>query len=51
MLYGSGLRHGFTNILQEQQYYPVNVGYEHVFHPNGSGQGRHPAALGCRESF
>jgi outer membrane receptor protein involved in Fe transport len=38
MLYSSGLRHGFANQLQEQQYYPVNVGYEHVFHPNGSGK-------------
>lgn len=31
MLYGSGLRAGFANTVQEQQYYPVNVGYEHVF--------------------
>ncbi|HET6252177.1 MAG TPA: TonB-dependent receptor [Tepidisphaeraceae bacterium] len=32
MLYASGLRAGFANTLQEPQYYPVNVGYEHVFH-------------------
>ena len=31
MLYGSGLRAGFANLEQEPQYYPVNVGYEHVF--------------------
>ena len=32
MLYGSGLRSGFANTRQEPQHYPVNVGYEHVFH-------------------
>ncbi|HWE01183.1 MAG TPA: TonB-dependent receptor [Tepidisphaeraceae bacterium] len=32
MLYGSGLRAGFANLMQEQQYYPINIGYEHVFH-------------------
>jgi hypothetical protein len=31
MLYGSGLRAGFANTQQEPQYYPVNVGYEHIF--------------------
>ena len=31
MLYGSGLRAGFANLQQEPQYYPVNLGYEHVF--------------------
>lgn len=30
-LYGSGLRAGFANLIQEPQYYPVNVGYEHIF--------------------
>ncbi|MGD0462838.1 MAG: TonB-dependent receptor [Tepidisphaeraceae bacterium] len=36
VLYGSGLRTGFANLQAEPQYYPVNVGYEHAFHPNGS---------------
>ncbi len=36
ILYGSGLRSGFANSQAEPQYYPVNVGYEHAFHPNGS---------------
>lgn len=36
-LYGSGLRAGFANTHQLQQHYPVNVGYEHVFHPSGPG--------------
>jgi len=36
VLYGSGLRSGFANSQSEPQYYPVNVGYEHAFHPNGS---------------
>jgi outer membrane receptor protein involved in Fe transport len=31
-LYGSGLRAGFANTLKEPQYYPINVGYMHVFH-------------------
>jgi outer membrane receptor protein involved in Fe transport len=35
MLYGSGLRAGFANLMQEPQYYPVNVGYEHTFHLDG----------------
>ena len=35
MLYGSGLRAGFANTVQEPQYYPVNVGYEHIFHLDG----------------
>jgi outer membrane receptor for ferrienterochelin and colicin len=35
-LYGSGLRAGFANSLSEPQYYPVNIGYSHSFHPNGS---------------
>jgi outer membrane receptor protein involved in Fe transport len=35
-LYGSGLRGGFANTHQLQQHYPVNLGYQHVFHLNGS---------------
>ncbi|MGD0141059.1 MAG: TonB-dependent receptor [Tepidisphaeraceae bacterium] len=35
-LYGSGLRSGFANQFSEPPYYPINVGYEHAFHPNGS---------------
>ncbi|MGD0766856.1 MAG: TonB-dependent receptor [Tepidisphaeraceae bacterium] len=35
-LYGSGLRSGFANQFAEPPYYPINVGYEHAFHPNGS---------------
>jgi len=38
ILYGSGLRSGFANDMAEPQYYPVNIGYEHTFHPNGSGR-------------
>lgn len=34
-LYGSGLRGGFANTHQLQQHYPVNCGYEHVFHLDG----------------
>ena len=30
-LYGSGLRNGFVNTEHEKPYYPVNVGWEHVF--------------------
>lgn len=37
ILYGSGLRAGFANTMHEPQYYPVNVGFEHVFHPAGWG--------------
>jgi outer membrane receptor protein involved in Fe transport len=37
-LYGSGLRAGFANLQKEPEYAPVNVGYEHVFHPNGGGR-------------
>jgi outer membrane receptor protein involved in Fe transport len=37
-LYGSGLRAGFANLQKEPEYAPVNVGYEHVFHPNGLGR-------------
>jgi len=36
-LYGSGLRSGFANTKKEPQYAPVNVGFEHIFHPNISG--------------
>jgi outer membrane receptor protein involved in Fe transport len=34
MLFGSGLRKGFANTQHESPYYPVNLGYEHVFHPD-----------------
>ncbi|HEY2584870.1 MAG TPA: TonB-dependent receptor [Tepidisphaeraceae bacterium] len=37
ILYGSGLRAGFANTEHEPAYYPVNVGFEHVFHPDISG--------------
>ncbi|HWE93392.1 MAG TPA: TonB-dependent receptor [Tepidisphaeraceae bacterium] len=30
-LFGSGLRAGFANTQQEPSYYPVNIGYEHIF--------------------
>ncbi len=36
-LFGSGLRRGFANLQHEGCYYPINLGYEHVFHPNGMG--------------
>jgi outer membrane receptor protein involved in Fe transport len=29
--FGSGLRTGFANLLAEQSYYPVNIGYIHTF--------------------
>jgi outer membrane receptor protein involved in Fe transport len=35
-LYGSGLRAGFANLQKEPVYYPINVGYEHQFRPDGS---------------
>jgi len=35
-LFGSGLRSGFANLLTEESYFPVNIGYMHNFHPNGS---------------
>ena len=31
-LFGSGLRNGFANLGKEPAYYPVNVGYQHIFH-------------------
>jgi len=31
MLYGSGLRSGFANTQKQPDYYPVNVGFEHIF--------------------
>jgi outer membrane receptor protein involved in Fe transport len=37
MLFGSGLRIGFANLEHEPAYYPVNMGYEHVFYPNALG--------------
>jgi outer membrane receptor protein involved in Fe transport len=36
MLYGSGLRSGNDNTQTEPMYYPINVGYEHVFHFTGN---------------
>ncbi|MBV8781506.1 MAG: TonB-dependent receptor [Phycisphaerae bacterium] len=33
MLYGSGLRAGFANTSKVHPNYPVNAGYQHVFHP------------------
>lgn len=36
-LYGSGLRAGFANDKKEPQYAPVNVGFEHIFHPRIEG--------------
>lgn len=33
VLYGNGLRAGFANTQKEPQYYPVNVGFEHIFRP------------------
>jgi outer membrane receptor protein involved in Fe transport len=38
VLYGSGLRAGFANLQKEPQYAPVNIGYQHIFHPNGMGK-------------
>ncbi len=32
ILYGSGLRAGFANTQKQPDYYPVNVGFEHIFH-------------------
>jgi outer membrane receptor protein involved in Fe transport len=37
-LYGSGLRAGFANLQKEPEYAPVNIGYVHIFHPNGRGK-------------
>lgn len=34
ILYGSGLRTGFANTGKTAEYYPVNVGFEHIFRPN-----------------
>jgi outer membrane receptor for ferrienterochelin and colicin len=31
VLYGSGLRKGFVNSQKEQEYLPVNLGYQHMF--------------------
>jgi outer membrane receptor protein involved in Fe transport len=38
VLYGSGLRSGFANLQKEPEYAPVNVGYQHQFHIDGSRQ-------------
>ncbi len=35
-LYGSGLRSGFANLDHTEPYYPVNLGYQHVFRISGS---------------
>lgn len=32
LLYGSGLRSGFVNMDHTPEYYPLNVGYQHIFH-------------------
>jgi len=40
LLYGSGLRSGFANDRKEPLYYPVNVGYEHVFSSAALGRER-----------
>jgi outer membrane receptor protein involved in Fe transport len=37
-LFGSGLRAGFANLDKEPVYYPVNVGYQHIFHLANSSQ-------------
>ncbi len=34
-LFGSGLRDGFANTGKLPSYHPINLGYQHVFHPNG----------------
>jgi outer membrane receptor protein involved in Fe transport len=36
VLYGSGLRAGFANLEKEPEYYPVNIGFQHVFQEGGS---------------
>ena len=36
-LYGYGLRKGFANLQREPSYYPISIGYEHTFHPDGPG--------------
>jgi len=36
LLFATGLRRGFANTGQEPVYSPVNLGYQHVFHPDGS---------------
>jgi TonB dependent receptor len=33
LLYGSGLRRGFANTESLPAYYPLNLGFEHKFHP------------------
>jgi outer membrane receptor protein involved in Fe transport len=35
-LFGSGLRNGFANLGKEPAYYPVNMGYQHIFHLSSS---------------
>ena len=35
ILFDSGLRSGFANTGQVAPHHPVNIGYEHIFHPTG----------------
>ena len=35
-LFGSGLRSGFANTSKLEPYYPVNIGYEHIFPLDGT---------------
>jgi outer membrane receptor protein involved in Fe transport len=35
-LYSSGLRSGFANQDHTEPYYPLNLGYQHIFHVDGS---------------
>ncbi|HUO10140.1 MAG TPA: TonB-dependent receptor [Phycisphaerae bacterium] len=34
-LYGNGLRRGFANTAKEPEYYPVNIGCQHIFKLDG----------------
>jgi outer membrane receptor protein involved in Fe transport len=34
-LYGNGLRRGFANTAKEPEYYPVSIGYQHIFKLDG----------------
>ena len=49
ILFGSGLRSGFANTGQVAPHYPVNVGYEHIFHPRRPTRTRHEVSRRCRE--
>ena len=37
-LYGSGLRSGFANLDKEPEYFPVNLGWQHIFKLDASGK-------------